>query len=138
MYEGGAFERVDIEDTHHAVLRDRRPRPAASPRTSPCGARPDAPDTTAGFRLLVTLPDGPERDRVRDEVLRAVLHLRFFEDWPQTRIAGRPGISQTHVSRPLGRTCARPRHETPCPRQQETGHGGSSTTSRSPAVVRTS
>ncbi|WP_435881005.1 hypothetical protein [Streptomyces pharetrae] len=47
-------------------------------------------------------------------------------------------MSQTHVSRLLGQTCARLRHETPCPKEQETGHGGSSTTSRSPAAVRTS
>ncbi|OSZ59312.1 hypothetical protein OQI_16960 [Streptomyces pharetrae CZA14] len=106
------------------------PHHLGRPRAAPAPTPPTPPPAS--------LPDGPERDRVRDEVLRAVLHLRFFEDWPQTRIAGRPGISQTLVSRPLGRTCARPRHETPCPRQQETGHGGSSTTSRSPAAVRTS
>ncbi|MFD7455534.1 MULTISPECIES: hypothetical protein [unclassified Streptomyces] len=56
-----------------------------------------------GFLRLVTLPDGPERDRVREEVLRATLH-------PEERD---PVVART-------------------------GQGGSSTTRRSPAAVRTS
>jgi RNA polymerase sigma-B factor len=43
---------------------------------------------------------------------RAVPRLRFFEDWSQSRIARRMGISRLHVSRLLDRTCARIRHET--------------------------
>jgi len=57
-------------------------RPAAPPAPAPARrAHPDAPDTRTGFRLLVTLPDGPQRERVRDEVLRAWLPMAY-------RIAG--------------------------------------------------
>ncbi|CAM5389853.1 hypothetical protein SGLAM104S_08502 [Streptomyces glaucescens] len=112
------------------------PHHRGRPRAAPAPTPPTPPPAS---RLLGTLPDGPERDRVRDEVPRAILHLRASSrTGRRPRIAGRPGISQTHVSRLLGQTCARLRHETPCPKEQETGHGGSSTTSRSPAAVRTS
>ncbi|GGT23685.1 SigB/SigF/SigG family RNA polymerase sigma factor [Streptomyces chromofuscus] len=65
-----------------------------------------------GFQLVV------DRESVKDAVRRlpqrerAILYLRFFEDWTQRRIAERMGISQMHVSRLLTQTCARIRDET--------------------------
>ncbi|MFI9341788.1 sigma-70 family RNA polymerase sigma factor [Streptomyces sp. NPDC052773] len=82
-----------------------------------------APDH--GFQLVV------DRESVKEAVgrlpsrERALLYLRFFEDWPQARIAERLGISQMHVSRLLSQTCARLRRETLHPGEWETGRGGS-------------
>ncbi|MFI9611680.1 SigB/SigF/SigG family RNA polymerase sigma factor [Streptomyces sp. NPDC052023] len=65
-----------------------------------------------GFELVV------DRESVKDAVRRlpprerAILYLRFFEDWTQSRIAERLGISQMHVSRLLTQICARIRDET--------------------------
>ncbi|CAL9285122.1 RNA polymerase sigma factor SigF [Streptomyces sp. R02] len=42
----------------------------------------DAPDTAAAFRRLSSLPDGPERDALRDELVRAWLPMAH-------RLAGR-------------------------------------------------
>ncbi|MDT6984109.1 RNA polymerase sigma factor SigF [Streptomyces lusitanus] len=42
----------------------------------------DAPDTAAAFRRLSSLPDGPERDALRDEIVRAWLPMAH-------RLAGR-------------------------------------------------
>ncbi|MEV5341881.1 SigB/SigF/SigG family RNA polymerase sigma factor [Streptomyces sp. NPDC052676] len=78
-----------------------------------------APDH--GFQLVV------DRESVKEAVRRlpcrerAILYLRFFEDWPQARIAERLGISQMHVSRLLSQTCARLRRETLHPGEWETG-----------------
>jgi len=59
-------------------------RPAASTRTAAPGRRThdDAPDTAGHFVRLTTLPDGPERDALRDEVVTAWLPMAH-------RIAGR-------------------------------------------------
>ncbi len=96
------------------------------------------------FQLVV------DRESVKDAVRRlparerAILYLRFFEEWSQSRIADRLGISQMHVSRLLGQTCARLRAETldAAPGGDTGGTprypGGSSVTRRSPSVVRTS
>ncbi|MFC9063097.1 hypothetical protein ACFTXB_34490, partial [Streptomyces sp. NPDC057074] len=42
----------------------------------------DAPDTADAFRRLTTLPDGPERDAVRDRIVEAWLPMA-------ERLAGR-------------------------------------------------
>ncbi|WP_180686984.1 SigB/SigF/SigG family RNA polymerase sigma factor [Streptomyces gossypiisoli] len=73
-----------------------------------------------GFQLVV------DRESVKDAVRRlpqrerAILYLRFFEDWTQSRIADRMGISQMHVSRLLTQTCARIRDETLSPAESST------------------
>ncbi|MFG2180934.1 sigma-70 family RNA polymerase sigma factor [Streptomyces abikoensis] len=41
----------------------------------PRGRRPDAPGTADAFRRLATLPDGPERDRLRHDVIAAWLPM---------------------------------------------------------------
>ncbi|WP_433544913.1 RNA polymerase sigma factor SigF [Streptomyces sp. CA-294286] len=53
-------------------------------RTQPMGKHPhdDAPDTTAEFQRLAGLPDGPERDLLKQEVVNAWLPMA-------ERIAGR-------------------------------------------------
>ncbi|MYR55659.1 B/F/G family RNA polymerase sigma-70 factor, partial [Streptomyces sp. SID625] len=62
--------------------------PASRSRTSEEPAAParrphdDAPETEALFRRLSALPDGPERDAVRDELATAWLPMAH-------RIAGR-------------------------------------------------
>ncbi|MDP9612222.1 SigB/SigF/SigG family RNA polymerase sigma factor [Streptomyces hygroscopicus] len=43
----------------------------AHPRAHPGHAHDDAPDTSAEFRRIATLPDGPEKDGLRQEVVRA-------------------------------------------------------------------
>ncbi|MFE5889759.1 SigB/SigF/SigG family RNA polymerase sigma factor [Streptomyces sp. NPDC002285] len=52
------------------------------PRVSGGRVHDDAPDTAAGFTRLAALPEGPERDAVRDELARAWLPMAH-------RIAGR-------------------------------------------------
>lgn len=52
------------------------------PRVSGGRVHDDAPDTAADFTRLAALPDGPERDAVRDELTRAWLPMAH-------RIAGR-------------------------------------------------
>jgi RNA polymerase sigma-B factor len=46
-----------------------------------------------------------------DDREREVLHLRFVDDLPQSKIAARIGCSQMHVSRQLRRSLARLREE---------------------------
>jgi RNA polymerase sigma-B factor len=53
----------------------RTPAPSRRPHE-------DSPDTSAAFKRLVTLPHGPERDAVREEIVRAWLPMA-------ERIAGR-------------------------------------------------
>ncbi|GAA5214301.1 SigB/SigF/SigG family RNA polymerase sigma factor [Streptomyces thinghirensis] len=64
------------------------------------------------FQLVVDRESVKEAVRRLPSRERAILYLRFFEDWSQSRIAERMGISQMHVSRLLGQTCARLRRET--------------------------
>lgn len=64
-----------------------------------------------GFDLVVDRESVKQCLRRLPERERAILYLHFFEDWPQSRIAARLGISQMHVSRLIGRTCARVREE---------------------------
>ncbi|WP_320776804.1 sigma-70 family RNA polymerase sigma factor [Streptomyces sp. CRN 30] len=66
----------------------------------------------AAFRLVVDRESVKEAVRRLPPRERAILYLRFFEDWPQSRIARQMGISPMRVSRLLGRTCARIRRET--------------------------
>ncbi|WP_328430014.1 SigB/SigF/SigG family RNA polymerase sigma factor [Streptomyces sp. NBC_00443] len=54
----------------------------ARPRVSGGRVHDDAPDTAADFTRLAALPEGPERDAVRDELARAWLPMAH-------RIAGR-------------------------------------------------
>ncbi|MFI7413648.1 SigB/SigF/SigG family RNA polymerase sigma factor [Streptomyces sp. NPDC049627] len=54
----------------------------ARPRVSGGRVHDDAPDTAAGFARLAALPEGPERDAVRDELTKAWLPMAH-------RIAGR-------------------------------------------------
>ncbi|MFJ8630758.1 SigB/SigF/SigG family RNA polymerase sigma factor [Streptomyces sp. NPDC093568] len=54
----------------------------AQPRVSGGRVHNDAPDTAADFHRLAALPDGPERQAVRDELTRAWLPMAH-------RIAGR-------------------------------------------------
>jgi RNA polymerase sigma-B factor len=96
-----------------------------------------------GFQLVVDRESVKEAVRRLPGRERAILCLRFFEDWSQNRIAERMGISQMHVSRLLSQTCARLRDETLHPVECDpagcgAGQGGSSTTRRSPVAVRTS
>ncbi|MEU9593017.1 sigma-70 family RNA polymerase sigma factor [Streptomyces sp. NPDC048193] len=65
-----------------------------------------------GFQLVVDRESVKEAVRRLPSRERAILCLRFFEDWSQSRIARRTGISQMHVSRLLAGTCARIRRET--------------------------
>ncbi|MEU3660556.1 SigB/SigF/SigG family RNA polymerase sigma factor [Streptomyces sp. NPDC032940] len=65
-----------------------------------------------GFQLVVDRESVKEAVRRLPSRERAILYLRFFEDWSQSRIARRLGISQMHVSRLLAQTCARIRRET--------------------------
>ncbi|MFF9623254.1 SigB/SigF/SigG family RNA polymerase sigma factor [Streptomyces griseosporeus] len=65
-----------------------------------------------GYDLVVDRESVKRALRALPSRERAILYLRFFEDWPQHRIADRLGISQMHVSRLLTRTCARVREET--------------------------
>jgi RNA polymerase sigma-B factor len=55
---------------------------SARPRVSGGRVHDDAPDTARDFARLAALPDGPERDAVRDELTRAWLPMAH-------RIAGR-------------------------------------------------
>ncbi|MDO0909426.1 SigB/SigF/SigG family RNA polymerase sigma factor [Streptomyces sp. DT2A-34] len=55
---------------------------AARPRVSGGRVYDDAPDTAADFARLAALPEGPERDAVRDELTKAWLPMAH-------RIAGR-------------------------------------------------
>lgn len=55
---------------------------SARPRVSGGRVHDDAPDTAADFTRLAALPEGPERDAVRDELARAWLPMAH-------RIAGR-------------------------------------------------
>jgi RNA polymerase sigma-B factor len=55
---------------------------SARPRVSAGRVHDDAPDTAADFHRLAALPDGPERQAVRDELTRAWLPMAH-------RIAGR-------------------------------------------------
>ncbi|WP_369174826.1 SigB/SigF/SigG family RNA polymerase sigma factor [Streptomyces sp. R28] len=55
---------------------------AARPRVSGGRVHDDAPDTAADFARLSALPEGPERDAVRDELTKAWLPMAH-------RIAGR-------------------------------------------------
>ncbi|WP_435611909.1 RNA polymerase sigma factor SigF [Streptomyces sp. bgisy159] len=55
---------------------------SARTTTSPRRTHDDAPDTTAQFVRLTGLPDGPERDALRDEIVTAWLPMAH-------RIAGR-------------------------------------------------
>ncbi|MGN9760086.1 RNA polymerase sigma factor SigF [Streptomyces sp. SD31] len=55
---------------------------AARPRVSGGRVHDDAPDTAADFARLAALPEGPERDAVRDELTKAWLPMAH-------RIAGR-------------------------------------------------
>ncbi|MFE0731695.1 SigB/SigF/SigG family RNA polymerase sigma factor [Streptomyces antibioticus] len=59
-------------------------RAAAAPRTTtaPRRTHDDAPDTASRFARLASLPDGPERDALRDELVTAWLPMAH-------RIAGR-------------------------------------------------
>ncbi|CAL9357854.1 RNA polymerase sigma factor SigF [Streptomyces sp. enrichment culture] len=96
-----------------------------------------------GFQLVVDRESVKEAVRRLPSRERAILYLRYFEDWSQNRMAERLGISQMHVSRLLSQTCARLRDETLHPEERDptasrAGQGGSSTTRRSPAAVRTS
>ncbi|MFE0798699.1 SigB/SigF/SigG family RNA polymerase sigma factor [Streptomyces sp. NPDC058812] len=69
-------------------------------------------ETDHAFQLVVDRESVKEAVRRLPSRERAILYLRFFEDWSQSRIAERMGISQMHVSRLLGQTCARLRRET--------------------------
>ncbi|MEU0744245.1 SigB/SigF/SigG family RNA polymerase sigma factor [Streptomyces sp. NPDC006134] len=83
------------------------------------GAGADAPsladllgEPDHGFQLVIDRESVKEAVRRLPQRERAILYLRFFEDWSQSRIGERLGISQMHVSRLLGQTCARIREET--------------------------
>ncbi|ARQ69463.1 SigB/SigF/SigG family RNA polymerase sigma factor [Streptomyces marincola] len=52
-----------------------RPRPAGPPRRGRRHPHDDAPDTSRQFERLAALPEGPERARLRDEVVRAWLPM---------------------------------------------------------------
>ncbi len=56
--------------------------PSARPRVSGGRVHNDAPDTAAEFARLATLPEGPERDLIRDELTKVWLPMAH-------RIAGR-------------------------------------------------
>jgi RNA polymerase sigma-B factor len=58
------------------------PRTSGRPRTPGGRAHDDAPDTATAFARLAELDEGPERDTVRDELVRAWLPMAH-------RIAGR-------------------------------------------------
>ncbi|GHB32923.1 RNA polymerase sigma factor [Streptomyces viridiviolaceus] len=73
-------------------------------------------ETDHSFELVVDRESVKESVRRLPSRERAILYLRFFEDWSQSRIAERMGISQMHVSRLLSQTCARIRRETLDPR----------------------
>ncbi|MBD0418915.1 SigB/SigF/SigG family RNA polymerase sigma factor [Streptomyces sp. TRM S81-3] len=80
---------------------------AEGPRLADALGEPDH-----AFDLVVDRESVKEAVRRLPSRERAILYLRFFEDWSQSRIADRMGISQMHVSRLLSRTCARIRQET--------------------------
>ncbi|WP_442802608.1 sigma factor-like helix-turn-helix DNA-binding protein [Streptomyces sp. CB01635] len=54
----------------------------------------------------------PERER-------SILHMRFFEDMTQSRIAEKFGISHMHVSRRIHNSCIRVREEAGCGRDRD-------------------
>lgn len=56
--------------------------PSARPRVSGGRVHDDAPDSAADFARLATLPEGPERDAIRDELTKVWLPMAH-------RIAGR-------------------------------------------------
>lgn len=64
-----------------------------------------------GFDQVVYRESVKPRLRRLPERERRILYMRFFCDMTQSRIAGRLGISQMHVSRLISRTCDRIQHE---------------------------
>jgi RNA polymerase sigma-B factor len=58
-----------------STIRSRPVDTSAHSTAHVCSRRCDAPDTKALFRRLVALPDGPERNAVRDELVTAWLPM---------------------------------------------------------------
>lgn len=77
---------IDMSTSRHDVTASTSAQPSARPtaRTTAQLRRThdDAPDTAGRFARLVALPDGPERDALRDEIVTAWLPMAH-------RIAGR-------------------------------------------------
>ena len=61
-------------------------------------------DEDPGYGMAELRPSVAPAVRALPRREREILRLRFVEDLTQTEIAGRVGISQMHVSRPLRRS----------------------------------
>ncbi|GGQ92407.1 SigB/SigF/SigG family RNA polymerase sigma factor [Streptomyces flaveolus] len=111
LSEDEVGEGLEALESYRALSLD-----ASNGDTGEAGGGPSLADALGepdrGFQLVVDRESVKEAVRRLPSRERAILYLRFFEDWSQSRIARRMGISQMHVSRLLTRTCARIRHET--------------------------
>src|SRR5215218_6037719 len=59
----------------------RATRPSATPRTTPKHPHDDAPDTAEAFLRLAELPEGAEKERIRQELITLWLPLAHRMAW---------------------------------------------------------